>query len=117
MSIVMMLYLADVSESLSTTAGVIMFLSGVTLMGIISVIMESNGDDFKSWWALKTFIPMFSISLFLFLALPEKKTIYLMASVKYGQEIAAKPGVQALGDKVLNILNDKLDSLVTKESK
>lgn len=114
MNIVLLLYLADISNGISG------FLQAVSILSLTAGAIGIAGileGDIKSKFYTLLLMSTAILSGSLAVLLPSKEAIYLMASVKYSQELVAKPEIKQLGDKVLIILNEKLDSLIEKKTK
>lgn len=110
MDLITILYLGDIVNGL----GVLAFL--VATFGVIATVImlcasaDSRGDEKTK--ALKMVLKMglaTLVAILLAILVPSKQTLYAMAAVKYGQELAKNERVQGLGDKVLKILEQKLD--------
>lgn len=109
-----MLYLADFVYKLSTV--LIIFATFGLLYFVVSTMfnMESDRKDYISPNGKKAAI-LAAISLGLYIFIPAKNTIYMMAAASYAQELAANPKVTELGDKVYKLLNEKLDGALEKK--
>lgn len=71
-------------------------------------------SQFKKACALMS-IPVFLG--FLAIVIPSEKAIYMMAGVESAQRIAEKPETKEIGEKILKILNQKLDDALEDKSK
>lgn len=110
----MMLYLADVTNGLSVLFAILALVFGFASMFSVMLLVQKDIQS-KAIPLIMT-VAMLTSGI-LSALMPSKETVYLIAATKYGQELIEKPQVKQLGDKILNILNEKLDSLVEKKSK
>lgn len=111
MSIVWLIYLGDIVKSITIFTFFLAAATGIFTAAIACAMIEGQ---IKTRLALSI-----SSALFLFFSsvaifTPSKESIYMMAAAAYGQELAAKPEVQDVGNKVLKILNNKLDEMLPK---
>lgn len=122
MSIGMMIYLADVAGSIKNV------FDGATVFAMVAVCLSffclgPLGDtlDDKAtahcWRAIKMSIVVCVLASTIAAVIPSKNTIYAIAATHYAQEIAGKPSVQILGDKVYQVLNQKLDEIIDNKTK
>lgn len=111
MTIITLIYLADIVKGLSIVCALAgIFLLVCLLIRIIAYIDLNRGS-------LKNIVITGGaalLSLFLAVLIPSKDAIYLMASVTLGKEVVEQPQVKELGSKVLTILNQKLDEMAKK---
>lgn len=114
MSLVMLLYIANIADGVK---GFLCCIGGVaTLFGFVGTMIlffEQDGK-FKHTLCLSLVgLTMCFTAIFI----PNEKTIYVMAAASYGKELSEKPEVKQIGNKILDLINDKLDSLEEKTDK
>ena len=101
MSLPLLIYLAGVSTALQ----VILFLLGAAFLAIAGIFWIEKYENYLRLFASA------AVCLFLFVFIPDSKTIYLMAGAKYSTEIAQSPEAKEIGNKILKVLNQKLDEI------
>lgn len=122
MNLMLWLYAVDVVGGLGK-----FFVASTVVGGVASVICVfcaigmadgsgSSDSEWRTWrrcaaMALAIFIP----SLFLSIAIPKEKTLYLMMGAKTAQEIVANPRVQETGGMVMDMINKKLKAMVEED--
>lgn len=109
MSLMWLIYFADISNGISFALGAIGW-AFIVLSSIFGWVLVQD----KVLKKYQLFLA-YAFSLFLILIsiiMPSSKAIYTMAAVSYGQQIIENPRAKLLEDKVYVILNQKLDELV-----
>jgi chromate transport protein ChrA len=105
---------------LSKFGGVADFLiAASSAMLIILVVITSDILDAEEWWSkfrrfVKPLATIIVVSLIVRVILPSEKTAYMMIGAYTAQKLAADPRTGEVGDKVLTIINQKLDSYITE---
>lgn len=117
MSLITIIYLADVVNGLQTILGMLGIMLGIVSIGFFGYIHDINRfTDSKTTHKLPIIGLICSVlMLFLTSFIPSKETIYMMTAVHYGQELAKTPQVNELSSKVYTILNSKLDEMMPKK--
>ena len=129
MTIPFIIYLIEVLDNVK--GFVLLALICLSLTLLFSLItwgfnsdMSEHGDVYKQKAEsgkklFKKTLIFFSIAAFFMIVIPSKKTIYLMLGGYTAQSIYESPEAKEFGNKVLNIVNSKLDELEqsTKEKK
>jgi hypothetical protein len=64
---------------------------------------------------IKRFVSFSIVAIAVALLIPSQRTAYLMAGGYVTQTIAESPAAAAIGNKVLNLINVKLDSMINDE--
>jgi hypothetical protein len=107
MTAMWIIYLADVSGSLQIFLGLIGGIVGFVLF-MFSALCEWKFDEMKKFKA-GTMLAGALIATLISVLMPDKQTIYMMAAAKVGQDIVQAPETKEIGDKVLKLINQKLD--------
>jgi len=129
MTVPLIIYLVEVLDKISCALTFIFVIS--LIAAIVSLIvwsfnadMSKFGDDYATKAAsskkmLKSIVILMCVTGVLDIIIPSKKTIYLMIGGYAAESIYESPEAKAFGNKVLNIVNHKLDELEqsTKEKK
>ena len=114
MNLMLWLYLVNVAESLKVYFGF-----GVILGLIITIFTLITGPDcagdekYGPYW-IKWMIgggSMFILSTFVYLALPDNQTMYLMMGAKTAEEVVTNPAVKKIGARVMSIIDKKLNEM------
>ncbi len=112
MSIAFILYSISVLSAL-------MHLSGFLIVAVIAVFimfgLTAESDERLPY--LKTMIATLVICSAIQLAVPSKKDMYLIASVSVAEHIAKTPRGEAIVDKSLKLLKNKLDEIISEADK
>jgi hypothetical protein len=114
MSITMMIYLANVAGNISVAlfAFIIFWISVYIFICMIYFI-----DYRKINIPHKKVLTCFSIATILCVAIPNKKTIYLMAATSIAEDVYKNPQVINRMDKVIKIIDAKLDEEIASMKK
>lgn len=100
-------------------------LSNIGMMAIIMLVLTVLGAGFALFvWAAsdgivkipypKTLIALGISAIMIVIVVPREKTMYTMAGAYATQKVAEAPATKEVADKVLKIINEKLDSMVKK---
>lgn len=115
------IYFAGAAEGLSNLFGFVAVASFIALifmlcaaipMAVEFKLKSKNVVMALTCWTVWTI----SVSL-AWVAIPDKTTIYLMASTKVAEDIIKSPEVKEINGKILTIINQKLDSVIEPTSK
>lgn len=116
MSLSLMIYLASIADNVITCCRILFGCAAITIFfawGMSDSFDDATKKTAKKFFKIGSAILLFVIPLSLFC--PDQKTIYLIAAESAGEHIAANPTVQKIEDKMLTILNQKLDELGAKK--
>ena len=121
MSIVLLVYLASVVDSIKSLGVLAMFLTPVVFLGYAWIIAFDNigkkQEEKSKVKYVKTMIVTFFIGMFLSVFTPTEKTMYIMAGASIAQDIANSPKTAATMDKVYKIIDSKLEEQLEAVSK
>lgn len=131
MTVPLIIYLVEVLDKISCALTFIFILSFVGAIiafatWSFNANMSKYGDDYEAKASsakkiLKSIVIVMCVTAILDIIIPSKKTIYLMIGGYAAESIYESPEAKAFGNKVLNIVNNKLDeieqSTKTKEKK
>lgn len=127
MDLALLVYGISVLGNISPVLGMLLFTSFFVF--VIILIYRFAGLSIESWdsqttvkrkmdaqpavekWAKRIFA-IFAVSTVLMILIPSEKTAYMMVGAYATQKIAENDKVQQTGQKVLTIINQKLDSYV-----
>lgn len=127
MDLALLVYGISVLGNISPVLGMLLFTSFFVF--VIVLIYRFAGLNIESWdnqatvkrktdsrpavdkWAKRIFA-VFAISTILLVLIPSEKTAYMMVGAYVTQKVAENEKVQETGQKVLSIINQKLDSYV-----
>lgn len=116
MSFELALYLINILQNVDAllcSLGVVIGFIGLMVLGESSRAREDKESLTKTAkHLLVTAIALFTLSTMI----PSEKTMYMILGSKITKNVISNPEVQKISDKVLTILNQKLDELV-KERK
>lgn len=117
MELALLFYLADITNSLSTTLALI----GATLLLILGVTAGATIDSARPNMPLvKRCCRLIAIPIVMFLVaalIPSKQGIYQMAAAYGVQTAATNPDVQRLAGKSLEVLEKSLDKYLKEDKK
>lgn len=121
MSIVLLVYLASIVDSIKNLGGFLMFATPLVFLASLWVISFDNIGkrevDKSKLKYVKTMIATLFIGIFLNTFTPTEKTLYLMAGASIAQDIANSPKTAATLDKVYKIVDKKLEEQLEGVSK
>ncbi len=115
MSLTTIIYLADISKSISgvfvlASLFSFIFIPYQVIRNAICIDMGKEPKEVK----LKFAVFLGCLLMALSSVIPSKAAIYEITAVQIGQEIATSPKVEALTSKVYKIIDAKLDELQPK---
>lgn len=121
MSLALLIYLANISEQLSNLFGIIAAFLGVTLalsflfvpmaFDLFNIEFEEAKGTIKK--AAKIIIASILLSSLAYCVLPDKTTIYMMI----GADMAQSAFQSETGEKIMTIINQKLDEEIKELKK
>lgn len=120
MSIVLILYLADICSSLSVLCTIIdiILVGGLALClcGLIDTVKHDADDEFNHLkkWCIGFFISTILMSLILVL-IPSRTTLLTYAGINISTELKTEIQSSETYQKVLQILNKELDGYIAKQ--
>jgi hypothetical protein len=129
MTVPLIIYLVEVLDKISCALTFIFVVSLiVSLLSAMVWAFNADMSNFGKSYAikassakkmLKSIVIVMCVTAILDIIIPSKKTIYLMIGGYAAESIYESPEAKAFGNKVLNIVNNKLDELEqsTKEKK
>lgn len=121
MSLALWFYLVNVVGTLKCYFVVGSIIGAVTLIAVLiwgSSFMDNTPSDteLKQWFRwFKGSLLLLAGSFLLGVLIPSEKTAYLIMGAQATQEIAQNPKIQETGQKILNVINHKLDELADME--
>lgn len=95
--------------------GFLLALAIVTAMGVIisgGLCLESYGDTAAAKLWLRRWLIALAVIGFTSVIIPNERTAYMMVAAYATQKIAETPEAKVTGDKVLTLINSKLDQLI-----
>ncbi len=116
MSIVLLVYLASVVDSIKNLGGFLMFATPLVFLSYLWIAAFNGIGVFEKSKVkyVKTMISTLFIGIFLNTFTPTEKTLYLMAGASIAQDIANSPKTAATLDKVYKIVDKKLDEQLSE---
>jgi hypothetical protein len=129
MSIPLIIYLVEVLDKISCA---LTFIFIIAVIGAVIAFatwsfnedMSNYGNDYatkatSSKKILKSIVIVMCVTGILDIIIPSKKTIYLMIGGHAAESIYESPEAKQFGNRLINIVNNKLDELEepTKEKK
>lgn len=120
MNVTTIIYLTDVLGSVKALSTFLFICFGVASFIFWVMWMSSFDDSDKEVHIVISRIAKIVTSLAILFILaatliPAKETMYLMAASEITQDIAKSPEAKQITDKVLKVINGKLDSLIPLE--
>lgn len=110
--------LALLVYSVSLLDGILTFLTFASIVVALGLVasgigcLEGYGDTEKpKLWFKRSLIALFII-VFVSTFIPNERTAYMMVAAYATQRIAETPEAKETGDKVLTLINGKLDQLI-----
>ena len=122
MSIVLILYLADICNGLSTLCTIIdIILVGFLVMclcGLIDTVKHDADDEFNQLkkWFIVSLISTALVSIILVL-IPSRTTLLTYAGINISTELKTEIQSSETYQKVLQVLNKELDGYIAKQEK
>ena len=116
MELALLVYAISLLEGLRTFLVVAAFAAGMVIIGSGIATLESYNDTAvaKRWF--KRSVISLAILGFLSTLIPTERTAYIMVAAYATQKVAESPEVRDTGDKVLTLINSKLDQLILEAS-
>ena len=120
MSIVLILYLADICSSLSVLCTIIdiILVGGLALClcGLIDTVKRDDDDEFNQLkkWVIGFLISTVLMSLLLVL-IPSRTTLLTYAGINISTELKTEIQSSEIYQKVLQVLNKELDGYIVKQ--
>ena len=109
------IYGIDVLSNLSVLAFITFIISAIVLFIMLMGCGENNWRyDEQNKLFKKAFIVILSVST-LMVFIPDKKTMYLMVGAYATEKIVETPEAKEFGNKLLNVVNNKLDKMLEDE--
>lgn len=110
MTLMLFVYFAQIVDKIIIFSSILMICLSVLLLTVI-IAKICEFDDIKI--SLRPILITWIIFLLISAFTPSSKTLYILAGVKYGQEIMKNENVQEISKDVLKIIELKIKS--TKE--
>lgn len=107
MSTSLLIYFASVADGFRDALFVAGLFLAVALLGLMIIYLDTGEPDFKKypkWLAIALVFTSTTRAV-----IPDKTTVYLMASANVAEGILNYPETKELGEKIIKILNQKLD--------
>ena len=110
--------LALLVYAVSLLDGLLKFLTIMCAVAVLGVIasgvasLESYNDTAAAKRWFKRSVISLAILGFLSTLIPTERTAYIMVAAYAAQKVAESPEVRDTGDKVLTLINSKLDQLI-----
>ncbi len=122
MSAALIIYLADIAQGVGIFLFFIMIVSLLATVIALAFWKETYGetdkeDHEKSKWFLRRSFAVFLLASMLGIMIPSKSTIYLIAGAKISQDIITAPETKEIGNKLLKVINSKLDEQLKEKTK
>jgi hypothetical protein len=121
MTVPLIIYFVDVLSKISAALSFIFVISCIVagcsfFVWAFNADMTQYGEDYKTKAVaakkiLKSFIVIICIVGIVDIVIPSKKTIYLMLGGYAAESIYESPEAKVFGNKLLTIINNKLDEL------
>jgi hypothetical protein len=113
MSLALLVYAISTLTKLSVLLSLFTFFL-LIVTAIVTIFAADRNDTTKMWkWALPTAIAMLTVVTLI----PSEKTAYTMVGAYAAQKVAEDPKVQQLSGKVLQLIENKLDSYIIEQTK
>lgn len=113
-----LLYAADVSEGARWVTLFLMVISGIASAGSVVVwlaVMDDRPNEKQQeevstwvrrvWWR---FAPLFIACMLVFIVVPQRQTLMLIAASEIGETVLASPQAQAIGGEAGELAADSL---------
>lgn len=112
MELALLVYAISLLEGLRTFLVVAAFAAGMVIIGSGIATLESYNDTAAAKRWFKRSVITLAILGFLSTLIPTERTAYIMVAAYATQKVAENPEVRDTGDKVLTLINSKLDQLI-----
>lgn len=112
MELALLVYAISLLEGLRTFLVVAAFAAGMVIIGSGIATLESYNDTAAAKRWFKRSVIALAVLGFLSTLIPTERTAYVMVAAYATQKVAESPEVRDTGDKVLTLINSKLDQLI-----
>ena len=112
MELALLVYAISLLEGLRTFLVVAAFAAGMVIIGSGIATLESYNDTAAAKRWFKRSVITLAVLGFLSTLIPTERTAYVMVAAYATQKVAESPEVRDTGDKVLTLINSKLDQLI-----
>lgn len=112
MELALLVYAISLLEGLRTFLVVAAFAAGMVIIGSGIATLESYDDTAAAKRWFKRSVITLAVLGFLSTLIPTERTAYIMVAAYATQKVAENPEVRDTGDKVLTLINSKLDQLI-----
>ena len=116
MELALLVYAISLLEGLRTFLVVAAFAAGMVIIGSGLATLESYSDTAAAKRWFKRSVITLAVLGFLSTLIPTERTAYIMVAAYATQKVAENPEVRDTGDKVLTLINSKLDQLILEAS-
>lgn len=111
MNLTLALYLVNILDRLSILTILVAIIGLISVIIGIIYIVEEKDVALNVYPILKKLALMTCVAGILTVIIPNEKTMYLMMASSVTKEIAENPKFQEVGNRLYNIVNQKLDEL------
>lgn len=112
MELALLVYAISLLEGLRTFLVVAAFAAGMVIIGSGIATLESYNDTAAAKRWFKRSVITLAVLGFLSTLIPAERTAYIMVAAYATQKVAENPEVRDTGNKVLTLINSKLDQLI-----
>ncbi len=112
MELALLVYAISLLEGLRTFLVVAAFAAGMVIIGSGIATLESYNDTAAAKRWFKRSVITLAVLGFINTLIPTERTAYIMVAAYATQKVAESPEVRGTGDKVLTLINSKLDQLI-----
>ena len=112
MELALLVYAISLLEGLRTFLVVAAFAAGMVIIGSGIATLESYNDTAAAKRWFKRSVITLAVLGFISTFIPTERTAYIMVAAYATQKVAESPEVRDTGDKVLTLINSKLDQLI-----
>jgi hypothetical protein len=110
------IYGIDVLSNLGYLAALILIVSGIASFIYLIMCAEFDAGE-KETSRLKKALTITLSAALLLVFIPDKKTMYLMVGAYATEKFVETPEAKEFGNKLLNVVNHKLDKILEEEDK
>lgn len=112
MELALLVYGVSLLDGVHNFLGLVSLVVGLGLIASGIGAIESYGDTTKpKLWFKRCLVTLFTVGL-ITTFIPNQRTAYIMVAAYATQKIAQTPEAKVTGDKVLTLINSKLDQLI-----
>lgn len=112
MELALLVYGVSLLDGVHNFLGLVSLVVGFGLIASGIGAIESYGDTTKpKLWFKRCLVTLFTVGL-ITTFIPNQRTAYIMVAAYATQKIAQSPEARVTGDKVLTLINSKLDQLI-----